>query len=469
MFLVIAQAVVTPISVVVNAVAARFLGPADYGRMYLALTYATFAFLFVEWGQSATITGSVARNRARAGELLGSGLTWRVAAAIVVAVLLPLLTSAFGAEPQFIPVLRLTLITAALTTVALACQDVFRGFERTDFAALSYIGFQIFTALVVVPTLMLGGDLHALLVAQIVCAAFGAGFVLRMLRRMQVPRLIVRRETIKELLVAGQPFLIFGLIIALQPLVDGLMLDKFGSSQAMGWYAASRKLIGILIYPATALSAALYPTLCRLRQDDRAAFRASTADSLRVVTIAVVPVALGCALFPDIGVAIFSADSYGPAQDNLRVLAIYILLVYFTMPLGTCLAASGKQMIWAIAQFGCVIVSALCDPPFIRWFDAHTGNGGLGVCVAVVVSEVLMVGAGLYLLPGGILDKALLRRLAAALLAGSAMALVAWLLLPLNSFVRAGAAVATYLVAIWLLRAITVEELRALPRAIRGR
>src|SRR3954470_19512481 len=80
MFLVIAQAVVTPISVVVNAVAARHLGPTDFGRMYLATTLAAFALLFVEWGQMGALTGKVAVDRTRAGELLGSGLTWRLCA-----------------------------------------------------------------------------------------------------------------------------------------------------------------------------------------------------------------------------------------------------------------------------------------------------------------------------------------------------------------------------------------------------
>jgi Na+-driven multidrug efflux pump len=48
-------------------------------------------------------------------------------------------------------------------------------------------------------------------------------------------------------------------------------------------------------------------------------------------------------------------------------------------------------------QFASVIVSAACDPPLIIWFQAHTGNGGLGVCVATVGSEVLMLAGGLYL------------------------------------------------------------------------
>jgi len=72
--LVVAQAIVTPISILVNAVAARSLGSVSFGRFYQALTFTSFVFLFVEWGQSNVLTGKVATQRSAAGELLGSGI-----------------------------------------------------------------------------------------------------------------------------------------------------------------------------------------------------------------------------------------------------------------------------------------------------------------------------------------------------------------------------------------------------------
>ncbi|MFL6577296.1 MAG: polysaccharide biosynthesis C-terminal domain-containing protein, partial [Povalibacter sp.] len=215
----------------------------------------------------------------------------------------------------------------------------------------------------------------------------------------------------------------------------------------------------------------LYPTLCRLRISDEPAFRKTAADAFHVTTIAVMPLALGCALFPDIGIMIFSEQSYGPAEDNLRLLAIYILLVYFSMPIGTCLASIGRQSLWALVQFACIIVSAICDPPLIKWFQETTGNGGLGVCVATVFSEILMVSAGLYLLPKGILDRAVLKRLGAAVLAGATMAAIAIALknFDVNVFVRAALAVLGYLAALRVFGAINAAELRAMVGMIRRR
>ena len=65
-FLAIARALTTPLSLLVNVVAARRLGPQDFGWIYLASTFLSLAFLLVEWGQAATLAGLIARQRARA-------------------------------------------------------------------------------------------------------------------------------------------------------------------------------------------------------------------------------------------------------------------------------------------------------------------------------------------------------------------------------------------------------------------
>jgi hypothetical protein len=105
------------------------------------------------------------------------------------------------------------------------------------------------------------------------------------------------------------------------------------------------------------------------------------------------------------------------------------------------------------------------------WFQDTTGNGGLGVCVATVFSEILMVSAGLYLLPKGILDRAVLKRLGAAVLAGATMAAIAIALknFDVNVFVRAALAVLGYLAALRVFGAINAAELRAMVGMIRRR
>jgi O-antigen/teichoic acid export membrane protein len=213
---------------------------------------------------------------------------------------------------------------------------------------------------------------------------------------------------------------------------------------AVGWYAVARRLVGLLIFPAAALIGALYPTLCRLWVEDKQDFLRVTRGSLHSVSLLVMPMALGCGLYPDIGIAIFSRKAFGPAADDLRVLSVFLFLVYFTMPVGTCVLACGRQRIWSVVQSLCVAVSLVLDPLLTPWFERHYGNGGLGPCVASVVSEAVVVGCGLALMPSGVFDARLRRTLFFALLSGLAMAVVARLLRSVTPFVAAPVAVLAY-------------------------
>ena len=108
--LVAAQLVSTPVSVLINAMMARYLGPAAFGDLFLALTFANFGLLAVDFGQGTMLAGEVARARSRAGELLGSALLWRGATSALGFFVLSLVARALGYDASFREVLSLTLI-----------------------------------------------------------------------------------------------------------------------------------------------------------------------------------------------------------------------------------------------------------------------------------------------------------------------------------------------------------------------
>ena len=464
-----AQVLGAPVSMLINAVAGRYLGAADFGVLYLATTYAAFALLFVEWGQFGALTGKIARDRSRAGELLGSAMAWRVGASLVVTAVVLILCELTGYSRSFLLVMGLMMTATCLGSVAKAAQDAMRGFERMDFTALSYIGGQLVMATVVVSALLLGFGLHGFLLGQVLCATIGVIFVFFMLPRLKIPRLSLRWETVRELFRDGQSFLVFVLVLQLQPLVDGVMMSRYASAEAIGWFAVSRKLIGVLVFPAAAVGNALYPTLVRQYNGDFAGCRATVHGALRALCLAVFPLVIGCMLFPEVGVMIFSVAKFAPAEQNLRVFALWLFLVYFSIPLSQCLTSSGRQRPWAAVQFGCVIISALADPPLIGWFDRHWANGGLGVCWANVISEVLMVAGALCLVPKGILDTSLLRLLGKPALAGAVMAGVGIIASQYNVIAAAVLAVASYAAVLWLLGELRGAHLRSLLGNFRAR
>jgi hypothetical protein len=74
---------------------------------------------------------------------------------------------------------------------------------------------------------------------------------------------------------------------------------------------------------------------------------------------------------------------------------------------------------------------------------------------------------GLYLLPKGILSRAMLRDFGKALLAGAVMALVGLSLTAFGMLTRAVLAVLAYGACLWLSGALNVAELRSAVMALR--
>jgi O-antigen/teichoic acid export membrane protein len=468
LFMMIAQVIGTPVSMVVNAVVARYLGPGDFGYMYLAGTLAGFGFILIDWGQAGTLPAMVARDRSRAGEFLASGLAYRAAALVVVYVLIAGGAHLVGYDPEFQVVLALVFVAAAILSATAGASDTVLGFERTDIRAVALVGQQLLVAATILPTVLLGGQLRATLVAATGGAMLTALLVWRMVLGTKLGPLRIRKETIRAHLSQGTPFMVLSLVIALQPSVDAVLLGKLGTAEAVGWHAAARKLVGALVFPAVAMTNAMYPTLCRLFSDTDA-FKKTVAGALRASALLVVPVALGSALYADVGIRIFSKTTFGPAEDNLRILSVFIFLLYFSMTLGASLAAAGKQRQWAITQFACVAISAVIDPILIPYFQRRVGNGGLGVCISTVLSEVLMVGVGIWLLPRGTFDRSVVKGLGLAAVAGVAMTATARLLSGITPFVAAPISVVAYCGCLLVTGALEKDQLDKLKGAVQRR
>lgn len=458
-----------PLAVVLNAVMGRYLGPSILGYYYLAGSFVAFGFLAVEWGQAGTLPALVAKNRARAGEYLGSGLAFRLVASVVVCAALLGAAALLKYDMEFRVVLALMLPAAIAASMITGCYDTIRGFERTDVAAYSQVGGQLLTICVVLPTLLLGGDVRAVLVANLVGTVALLGVVWRTLRPAGIGALTVSRGALRNLVVDGLPFMWFNVAIALYGTVDAVLLSKLAPSDVVGWHAAALKLVGILVFPAAALVTALYPTLVRLFNEDLDAYLRTARSALRGTLVLAAPLALGCVFYPDIGIRIFSRESFGPAEDNLRVTAVFLALTYVSMPLGTCLLAAGRHRIWAIVQFVSVGIRALSDFVMIPWFQAKVGNGGLGVCWAMAACEATMVAAAVFLAPRGIFDGSFVRHIALTVVGGGAMAGTAYAMSSLNSFIAAPVALIVYGATMWVTGGVDRGQVRTVLGMVAGK
>jgi len=462
--LMLGQILSAPLSFLNSLIIARALGAKEFGLLFLAGNVCSFGFLLVEWGQAATITAAVARKPEGAGEILGSGLAWRLASTPVIYLVMAVGAAGLHRDGEFQWALALFTLLLVATTVFAGLQDVLRGFDRMDLLAYGAIAQQILNLVFVGSAVWLGGRLKAVLLAQA-----AAAFVLVILARLALPSGVkarVRVATNRRLLKDGFPFLVLNLALALEPLIDSLFLARLGTEESMGWFSVASKLIGGLTFPPNALATAFYPTWSRLWAQDRSAYASSVSTGLRASLVVAVPIGLGCVLYPDLGVALFSRKAFGPAAADVRVLSFFLFAFYLTRLGGTALAAADRARAWSICQFVCPVVSLVADPLLVPFFQHRYGNGSLGVCVTTSLNEVFLIVSAYFLTPKGVFDRRFGRALLLTGLAGAAMCGSALVLARLPLLLGAIASVAAYGGCLWATGGLDSNLVAALRQSL---
>ena len=426
-----ARLLTIPVAIAVSAVLARSLGAPDFGAIYLANTALSVVFLFVDFGTGSQMAAMVARDPASTPGVLGAGLALRAVLGAVALLLIDPLTRVFGYSETVRMVFMLTAVRCLLNSMSSCMASIVRGLELIPAHARLTVITTVAEAAILVPTMLLGGGLHAAMLALVASAVLGMVVWGALLLRIGAAKIGFAAAQLRELLHGGTGFLVFDLALRLQPYIDANFLEKLSTPTEVGWYAAAQRMTGSLLLPVSTLNFAIYPAMARLWRTDRPAFVRLTRSALRAAMLFGIMAAVGAACFAEPVIsAVYGRTGFSGAARDLQILSVYVGLVFVTMLLGCAIMAAERQLAWAAVQALCIPLSLVLDPILIRWFAAHAGSGGLGVCVSVAVAETLMIAGALIVMPRRILGRSLLLDGARGVAAGAAMAACALLLKP---------------------------------------
>jgi O-antigen/teichoic acid export membrane protein len=416
-YLLLGQVASTVLSIVLSAALGRTLGAEDFGRYFLLVTMSTFAFVFVDWGQSAYLVREAARNPAATEVLLGSALVFRTAAAAGAAVVTALVTRLLGYDGRTQALSALMVVCSLPLALSQPYSYLFRGRDRMDLDAAVTIAAKAVTVALTVPALFLGGRLVAVIMATGAGGIGAFAVATALARRLRLARPHAAWPTVRDIASGGAPIAAFFIAIAVQPYIDVIVLSRLAPASSVGWYGAARNIVGVLMAPATIVAAAAFPQLSRAasRPDELGpAVRAALRPLLGLGALA----SVGTFLFADLAVSlIYGRDKFGPAATVLTFFSPTLLLFFVDMLLGNVVTALGRTRELALAKFVNVMISTTLAVFLVPLFQARVGNGGLGLVLAFGTSEVVMLAAFLAVVPRGTLDRGTLLDVGRAILA----------------------------------------------------
>lgn len=183
------------------------------------------------------------------------------------------------------------------------------------------------------------------------------------------------------------PLLAIALIIFLGSIyskVDITMLGMLASSEAVGYYSQSQKIITMVLTVSNAVTGALLPRLSYYYGNDRTAFYALLKKGFDILCLTTLPLVVGLFLVAEQVVLLFYGESFAPAVMTIRLLCPIILIKGFGDLFCYQLAYSTKNEKIIIPASGCaagmnVLANAALIPVLMQ-------NGAV---IASLISEFL--------------------------------------------------------------------------------
>ena len=465
-YLVLGQAVTTALAILFSAALGRTLGARDFGVYFLISSFATFAYVLVDWGQQFYVIREVARQPERGSLLLGTALVLRTAGAAAVVVPSGLAAWALGYDALTCWYAVAFIAVSLPFFLAQSYGMVFRARDRMGLDAWVSVANKIALLGLALAALALGKGLPGVLAAQGLAGLLALAIAARLYRRVTTGSLRYSPQVAREVLVGGSAFFITVAASSFQPYIDAVVLSKLAPVDVVGWYGAAKNIMGTMVAPAVILGAASFPRLARAAHD--ASFKAEVRAAQRPILWFGALAAIGTFLFADDAIAIvYGQQQFGPSAIILKVYAPGYLLLFTNILLGNVFFALGRAKAFSVVKVASVVVSTALELVLIPLFQERAGNGGIGVVAAFVASEFVVLGGAVFLLRQASLGLDILVDMARALGSAALTLLLFWWLPPLPFLVGVPVCLIAFLlcsVGLGLVRRADVQLLRALLR-----
>jgi O-antigen/teichoic acid export membrane protein len=410
----------------------RLIGPTGWGEWNLGNALSGVVFAVGGMGISTFLVKEIARDRRRAADYVGAGLTTHLilAAFAVVAVVLFCVVAGYNHHERVV-ILLVTVVAASAFVVTPAFYAL-QAMQRMKVAAVLNSGRQIAANLTVVLIALLAGlRVEVLVIVMLVCNVLASVTVYAVVARLVGINLKFNLGLSRWMVTGGLPFWSNTMLLTFYFWIDSVLLSLFVSTREVGYYAAPVQVLLTLGFLPAAIAFATFPAMSSsFHAGDLERVRQLTRTSLSVLLALGIPLSVGTALVgPSLVRHVFGPE-FGPAAPAMVILAFTIVPGYVSILAFNVLASVDRQRQWAYVLGVTAVVNPLVNIVAIPWTQATFGHGTIGAALALLLTDGVMSVTGIALIQRQTLRPAgpLLVVVARTAIATAAMAVPVWLL-----------------------------------------
>jgi len=468
-WLLLSQGATWIVSILTLLLVPNELGDELFGEISFAAVYVSFFGLVAGYGTNEFLTKTLSRATLDTGHYLYNTLIMKLIASLSCAALAVGIGVALGFDRQrtaLVIVFCIGLVFGTLNGVLLGGYHALQRMGRP--ALLNAISLYV-GALAGITILLTGGSVVSYALAFNLAFAIPlVGNFIGMLPELRTSSGVDRRVW-THVITGSFPFFVLSGLLLIYGSVDIVMLEVMAGTDVVGWYTLAYRWVGLPAFFAVVVSTAFFPALSAEGVAVSGSFKAMANRAMFVVIAVTVPAAIGIGLVADDFISLVYGEDFRQVVPIMQLLALHLPIVGIDVVLGAVVVAVDRQRLWMVlSAVGCVfnpLANLFAIPYATRTFD----NGAIGAAFATLLTEMVVLGGALLIIPRGILSRYTLSLGWRIFLASAAMIPV---LLALDStplYIRIMLGIIVYAMMSLALKTTSISEVRQLLTSFRNR
>ncbi len=463
-WLTISQIASRLIRAIIIIYAARSLGASEYGLFSYLLGLAGFFTIFSDVGVNQIVTREVTQKPDQRSTYFSTAFWIKIVLFLFTAALIIFIAPYFSKIQKAAGLLNFVALIVIFDGLREFCIAFFRAKEKMELEALSLILTNAAITILGFIALYFSATSKSLTFSYAVATLIGSLSAVIILRN-DFKKIIsyFDRNLIKHIITSAWPIALVGIIGAFMLNTDIIMLGWWRTSEEIGFYSASQKIIQMLYSLPAILAGAIFPTLSRLAgQKDNDKVRQLMEISMVSVLLIAIPMAIGGIVLARPIIELIYGAEYLPSVPVFQILIATTLIIFPSTLIGNSILAYNKQkrlaVYMGIAAIGNIIFNSILIPIY----------GIIGASIATIVAQFLSNSLSWRMIKQ-INNFYILRYLKKIIAAAIIMAIFSFVSnkVGLNVIINIIASASIYFIALYLFKEKIVEEVKNLIKIVR--
>ncbi len=381
---------------------ARFLGPADLGKYYFAISFTSLFAIIIDIGLANVLVREFARFGKKKDGSKNHKITDLVRGTMAIKIFLSIISllavisiiNLMGYPELTKSLVYLSAICMVLDSFTASFFAMIRGFHNLIFESISSVIFQLITLTLGITFLNLGLSLRWVMGALVSASVFNFSYSFILVTLKWKINLIPKwsKGLAKQIIILTSPFAFFAIFQRAYFYLDSVLLSILSGDRAVGIYQVPFKIIYALQFLPLAFVASLYPAMSSYWLNNKKQLAISFERAMHYLIIISIPISAGVIVLADKIILLFKSG-FNDAIIPMQIIMLAVFFIFINFPIGSLLNATERQKINTYNMIAVTITSVVLNIILIPKFSA------IGASITVLITNFMMFVLGIYWVP----------------------------------------------------------------------